>query len=90
MPDPVKEKPLFELVKTFQLHRHSKTCRKYRNGKCRFHFERFFSHQTIVAEPLLDNMPKEIKIQVLRSRNDLLGKVKSYFNTKLNPSKKYV
>ena len=24
MPDPVKEKELFELVKTFQLHRHAK------------------------------------------------------------------
>ena len=33
-------------------------------------------------------MPKEIKSQVLRNRNDLLGKVKRYINTKLNSSKK--
>ena len=90
MPDPVKEKQLFELVKTFQLHRHSRTCRKYRNEKCRFHFGRFFSHRTIVAEPLPDNMPEEIKMQVLRNRNDLLSKVKSDIDTELNPSKKKI
>ena len=88
MPDPVKEKQLFELVKTFQLHRYSRTCRKYRNEKCRFHFGRFFSHRKIVAEPLPDNMPEEIKMQVLRNRNDLLSKVKSYIDTELNPSTK--
>ena len=27
-----------ELVKTYQIHRHSKTCRKYKNDNCRFHF----------------------------------------------------
>ena len=90
MPDPVKEKPLLELFETFQRHRHSKTCRKYHNEKCRFHFRRFFSHRTTVAEPLPDNMPEEIKIQVLRNRNDLLSKVESYIDTKLNPSKKKV
>ena len=88
MPDPVKEKQLFDLVKTFQLHRHSKTCRKYHNEKCRFHFRRLFSHRAIVAEPLPDNMPEEIKMQVLRNRNDLLSKVKCYIDTELNPSKK--
>ena len=77
MPDPVKEKPLLELVETFQRHRH-----------CRFHFRRFFSHRTTVAEPLPENMPEEIKIQVLRNCNDLLSKVESYIDTKLNPSKK--
>ena len=63
MPDPVKEKPLFELVKTFQLHRHSKTCRKYRNRKCRFYFGRFFTHRTIVAEPPPGNMPEKLRFR---------------------------
>ena len=35
MPNSVSEKELFELVKTFQVHQHSKTCRKYRDDKCR-------------------------------------------------------
>ena len=43
----VSEKELFELVKTFQVHQHSKTCRKYRNDKCRFNFEKFFTDRTI-------------------------------------------
>ena len=88
MPDPVREKQLFELVKTFQLHRHSKTWRKYHNKECRFHFGRFFSHQTILAEPLPENMSEEIKMQVLRNCNGLLSRVESYTNTGLNPSKK--
>ena len=29
---------LYELVKTYQIHRHSKTCKKYKNDNCRFHF----------------------------------------------------
>ena len=80
--------PLFELVKTFQLHQHSESCRKHHNEKRRFHFGRFFSHRAVVAEPLPDNMPEEIKIQVLRNRNYLLSKVKISIDTKLNPSKK--
>ena len=45
-------KELFEFVKTFQVHRHSKTCSKHRNDKCRFNFGKFFTYRTIVAEPL--------------------------------------
>lgn len=81
--NPAKEKELSELVKTFETHRHSKTRRKYHNKKCRFHFERFFSHEAIVAEPLPNTMPETIKIQVLKNRNDLLSKVKSYTDTEL-------
>ena len=90
MPDPVKEKQLFELVKTFNFHRHSKTYREYQNEKCRCHFRGFFSHWKIAAEHLPDNMPEEIKIQVLRNRNDLLTKLKSYVDTELDLSKKIV
>ena len=83
MPNSFSEKELFELVKTFQVHRHSKTCRKYRNDKCRFNFGNFFTDRTIVAEP-----PEEIINQVLKNRSDLLSKVKRYIDTELNPSKK--
>ena len=34
-------------------------------------------------------MPEEIKMQVLRNRNALLSKVKSYIDTELNPSKNF-
>ena len=87
MPDPVSEAKLFQLVRTYRVHRHSKTCRKYRNDKCRFHFGKLFSSSTFVAEPLPNDMLEEIKIQVLKNRNALLSKVKRYIYTELNPSK---
>ena len=40
------------LVKTFQIHFHSKTCRKCNNSKCRFKFGGFFTDKTIIATPL--------------------------------------
>ena len=36
LPDPNNKSALFELVKTYQIHRHSKICRKYRNEKLGF------------------------------------------------------
>ena len=86
----VSEKELFEFVKTFQVHRHSKKCRKYRNDKCRFNFGKFFTDKTIVAESIPEDMPEEIKNQVLKNRSDLLSKVKRYIDTELNPSKKNI
>ena len=40
---------LYQLVKIFQIHCHSKTCRKYKNCKYRFKFGRFFANKTIIA-----------------------------------------
>ena len=88
MPNSVSQEELFELMKTFQVHRYSKTCRKYRNQKCRFNFGKFFADRTIAAEPLSEDMPEEIKNQVLKNRSDLLSKVKRYIDTELDPSKK--
>ena len=45
LPNVAEEPELFELVKTYQLHRHSKTCRKYKNESYRFHFGRFFTEK---------------------------------------------
>ena len=58
LPNVAEEPELFELVKTYQLHRHSKTCRKYKNESCRFHFGRFFTEKTIIGEPLPANLPE--------------------------------
>ena len=88
MPNSVNEKELFELVKAFQVHRYSKTCRKYRNDKRRFNFGKFFTYRTIVAEHLPEDIPEEIKSQVLKFRSDLLSKVKRHIDTELNPSNK--
>ena len=62
---------LQELVKLYQLHRHSKTCHKYKNEVCRFHFGKFFSKQTIAAKPLPSDMPESIKHSVLVKRKEI-------------------
>ena len=42
----------YQLVKTFEIHCHSKTCRKYKNSKCHFKFGRFFIGKAIITIPL--------------------------------------
>ena len=49
LPDQLNKPPLFEPVKTYQLHHHSKTCRKYRNEKCRFYLGKYFTSHTIIS-----------------------------------------
>ena len=43
LPDRNENPELQNLVKLYQLHRHSRTCRKYKNESCRFKFGKFFS-----------------------------------------------
>ena len=88
LPYSINEPILFKLVKTCQIHHHSKTCRKYRNEKCRFHFGKFFTTRTIIAQPLEDSVPEDIKRAKIQYRNTILKKVKNYIDNELNPSKK--
>ena len=47
-----EEKPeLYELVRTYQTHSHSKSCRKYKNVSCWYSFGKFFTNKTIIADP---------------------------------------
>ena len=70
------------------MHQHSKTCRKYRNEKCRFHFGKFYTNRTIIAQPLSDSLSVDVKNAIIGNRKLLLKKVKQYTDSKLNPSKK--
>ena len=88
LPDPRSEPDLFELVKTYQIDRHSKTCRKYRNENCRFHFGKFFTYRTIIAQPLLDSLSVDEKNEIMGNRKVLEKKIRQYIDTELNPSKK--
>ena len=56
LPHPVDEADLHEFVSKYQIHRHSRTCRKYKNIPCRFNFGKYFSKETIIAEPLPEGM----------------------------------
>ena len=42
--------------------------------------------QKTVVEPLSDNMPEEIKLLVLRKRNETFDKARGYIHNFLNPS----
>ena len=81
------QQTLFELVKTYQLHRHSMTCQKYRNGKCRFNFSRFFTERTTVAKPSSNSLTEHEKAEIMLVRSNILNKVKAYIDSELNPVK---
>ena len=87
LPHKAEQPELYKLVTTYQLHRHFKTCRKYKNESCQFQFGRFFSKRTIVAEPLPSNIPENDKVIILENRKQLLSKVKDYINSYLNPAR---
>ncbi|XP_028414140.1 uncharacterized protein LOC114537203 [Dendronephthya gigantea] len=87
LPDKNIEPELHELVKTYQKHNHSKTCRKYKNVSCRFNFGQFFTNRTIVAEPLSDELDEQAKTNLLERRMQILSPVKQKIDEVLNPSK---
>ena len=41
LPDPVHDIDLFKLVRTYQIHSHSCSCKKYKNVECRYNFGKF-------------------------------------------------
>ena len=85
LPDPNKDTKLWNLVSVYQIHRDSKTCRKYRNEKYRFHIGKYFTSRTVIVKPLPNDTPDELKVKVMKKRKKILRKVKG---TELNPSKR--
>ena len=59
---------LHNLVKLYQLHRHSRTYRKYENEACRFKFAKFFSKEALIVFLFATNMPEGIKMLDLRKK----------------------
>ena len=87
LPDKDIEPKLYQMVKTYQIHSHSKSCRKYKNIDCRYSFGRFFTDKTIIAEPLPNDMNENEKSTVLAKRYRLLSKVQNYIDVYLDPRK---
>ena len=48
LPNKDDDPELQDLVNFYQKHTHSKTCRKYKNIKCRFNFGQLFTNRTIL------------------------------------------
>ena len=86
LPNKETETELHELVKTYQKHNHSKTCKKYKNITCRFNFGQLFTKRT-VAEPLIEGQDEEIKSNILDRQTQVLISVKQKIDEVLNPSK---
>ena len=87
LPDPESEPELFELLKLYQIHSHSRTCWKYKKNKCRFSYGRFFSDRTIISKPLDPSLDPHERNEILDSRKSLLEKVKKYIDAELNSVK---
>ena len=62
VPDIHENPELFDLVTTYQVHSHSKSCRKYKNEKYRYHFGKFFTERTIISLPLPNHLLDTMKI----------------------------
>ena len=87
LPDVNDDPELFNLVTTYQVHSHSKPCRKYKNKPCRYSFGKFFTDHTIVSEPLPDELSQQERNDILQQRESVLSKVKEYIDLNLNPKK---
>ena len=87
VPDPLNDPELFEFVKTYQVHAHSKTCWKYNKNECRFSYGQFFTEKSIIAKPLDSELTNDEKQEDLAWRKTLLKKVRKYIDDNLNPAK---
>ena len=82
MSDHSNNPKLFEIVKTYQVHAHSKIC-----GLCHFWYGWYFSEKAIIAQPPDCQISSNERQEVLPWWNTLLRKVKSYINNDLHSSK---
>ena len=90
MPDAQLTPELYDLVKTYQIHRDSKTCPKYKNEKCRFHFGRYFTDHTIIIRTLKTTLSCAKKKEVLSEQSRVLQVVSEYINDQFSPSKRNI
>ena len=87
LPNHLKDPELFELVKTYQVHAHSRTCWKYNKNKCHFSYGGYFTEKTIIGKQLDPKLSNDEKEDALTWRDTLLKQVESYIDNNLNPAK---
>ena len=96
VPNEVTDMELFQLVTTHHIHHitfttlHSRSCCKYKSGKCRYHFGKFFTENTIVATPLPSDLSDEMKNSILSEHERILSKGKEYIDKNLDPKKRNI
>lgn len=87
LPDQNQDPKLHELVKTYQKHSHSKTCRKYKTLNVGLILGSSFTNKTIVAEPLSNDLDPEVKTSTRDRQEEILRLVKEGIDEVFNPSK---
>ena len=90
MPDSLFDAELYELVKTYQVHHHSKSCKKYKYDKCQFHFGWFFTDRSIISSPLSTDLTSSKRKDILKKRKEILKVVSEYINEELNTEKRNI
>ena len=78
LPDPQNDSEHFELVKTYEVHSHSKTCWKYNKNECRFSYGRFFTEKTIIAKPVDSEIGKDKTRDFSKQKGSARKSQKSY------------
>ena len=87
MPNHFNDPEFFELVETYRVHAHSRTCWKQSKNECRVSYGRYFTKKTIISKPLDSKFSNDKKQEYLTWRNTLIKQVKSYIDNYLNPAK---
>ena len=72
------------------MHSHSKSCRRYKNERCRYHFGKFYTNHTIISLPLQQDLPEDQKNSILNERERTLTTVKQYIDSNLDPRRKTI
>ena len=84
LPNEVTDPEPFQLVTAYQVYRYSRFCRKYKSEKCRYHFGKFFTENTIVATPFSSDLSDEMENSILSERERILSKVEEYIDKNLD------
>ena len=90
LPDHLYNLELFELVKTYQVHVHSRICWKYNKNEGHFSSSCHFTEEKIIAKPSNSKFSNEEKQEILTWGNTLLRQLKSYIDNNLNHTKENV
>ena len=78
LPAPESDAELYESVKIYKVHHHSKSCMKYKNDKFWFNFGQFFTDRTKIAYPLRTDLTYSKRTDTLKKRNEILKVVSEY------------
>ena len=88
IPSETEDPLLFELVQTYRIYSHSKPCKKYKNKSCSFKFGKFFTSETVIAQPI-KNVSEFAQLSILEKKDSILSKDSEYINDYLDSSKKF-